>query len=78
MHDFDSQITNLKAEFQRVADRAPWVRARFTLKEGKFSMFILGSPVGDAAIVGGVRKDSDPATAKRRAGSTTIKFVSVP
>ena len=59
MRDFVSQITNLKAEFQRIADRVPWVRARFTLKDGKFDLFVLGSPVEDAAIVSGVRSGSD-------------------
>jgi hypothetical protein len=51
MADLVSRITDLKADFQRIADRAPWVRAGFTVKAGKFGMFVLGHPVEDGTAL---------------------------
>jgi hypothetical protein len=60
MADPASRISDLKADFQRIADRANWVRAGFTLKEGRFGMYMLGPPVDDGtALVSGIQSNQE-------------------
>lgn len=64
MADLTSQIRDLQGVFQRIADRAPWVRAIFTVKEGKFGLFSLGRQGGDgrdAPLLEGTRNDQEAA-----------------
>src|SRR5260370_5302588 len=54
------RLDQLSAAFARLADRAPWVRAAFTVKAGKFGMFSLGPADKDGpdpALLRGLRGD---------------------
>jgi hypothetical protein len=42
-----ARIADLKADFQRLADRAPGVRARLTVRAGRFGLFLVGRPCED-------------------------------
>jgi hypothetical protein len=42
-----SQLAELQADFQRIADRADWARAVFTVRAGRFGMFGIGRPESD-------------------------------
>src|SRR5947209_4300859 len=43
---FLARLDQLSAAFARIEERAPWVRARFAVKAGKFTFFLLGRPLG--------------------------------
>jgi hypothetical protein len=45
-----AQLTELRAEFQRVADRAGWVRAAFSIKAGRIAGVGFGRPVAGEAF----------------------------
>ncbi len=63
MHDeILARLDQLSTAFARLANRAPWVRAGFTVKAGRFGFFGLGRPDGDgpdAAPLRGVRSDQE-------------------
>jgi hypothetical protein len=50
MADFASQITDLQADFQRIADRAAWVRAFFTVSAKGVGLFSFGRAGGDGRV----------------------------
>jgi hypothetical protein len=50
-----TQLRELQADFQRIADRANWVRAVFTVQAGRFGMFLLGASDVDGTSAGLVR-----------------------
>src|SRR6266542_4347795 len=60
MADLNSQLRELHADFQRIADRAPWVRAACSVKNGRFGLFTLGHPEGDGSDAALVRSVGDP------------------
>jgi hypothetical protein len=47
MSDLASEISELQADFQRIADRAEWVRAAFVVKARRFAILGFGRPEGD-------------------------------
>jgi hypothetical protein len=50
--EFVGRLHQLSNAFCRIADRVPWVRARFTVNEGRFGLFMLGPPIQDGSDEG--------------------------
>ncbi len=84
MADLASEISELKTDFQRIADRFAWVRASFTLNRGRFELFSFGHPGSDGvngAILVGMRGDQELAVTTdlfeltERAGTIVGQFL---
>jgi hypothetical protein len=60
MADTSVQFRELQAEFQRIADRIPSIRARVHVKGGRFILFVLGHPIKDDEDQGIVGTEANP------------------
>jgi hypothetical protein len=81
--DYASKFKDLQADFQRIADRAPWARAVFTVeKDGRLGLFSVGRPEPEGqALLKGSRHGRDHAIGTEldslttQAGNVTLEAI---